>query len=70
MYVVYGHGFWIGRFSGELNMQKFREFELLVRPNNTDVYLWQFDGGMESIGKVRHSGNDVKPIDKSAFQAV
>lgn len=61
VYVVYGHGFWIGvllwqligRFSGELNMQKFREFELLVRPNNTDVYLWQFDGGMESIGKVR-----------------
>ncbi len=78
VYVVYGHGFWIGvllwqligRFSGELNMQKFREFELLVRPNNTDVYLWQFDGGMESIGKVRNSGNDVKPIDKSAFQAV
>lgn len=39
VYVVYGHGFWIGvllwqllgRYSDELDMQKFREFELLIR---------------------------------------
>lgn len=67
VYVVFGHGFWIGvllwqligRYSGCLNMQKFREFELLVRPKNTDVYLWQIDGQIESIAKVRNANDDV-----------
>lgn len=78
IYVVFGHGFWIGvllwqligRFSGSLNMQKFREFELLVRPKNTDVFLWQIDNQVESIAKVRNTNIDAnQPIDKKAFQA-
>lgn len=78
VYVVFGHGFWIGvllwqligRYSGSLNMQKFREFEVLVRPHNTDVYLWQIDETAESIAKVRNTGDDLNQmIDKAAFQA-
>ena len=74
VYVVFGHGFWIGvllwqligRFSGSPDMQKFREFELLVRPKNTDVYLWQIDGAVESIAKVRNTDADVDTLrDKS-----
>ena len=61
VYVVYGHGFWIGvllwqllgRYSDELDMQKFREFELLIRPKNTDVFVWQIDVHIESIAKIR-----------------
>ena len=61
VYVVYGHGFWIGvllwqllgRYSDELDMQKFREFELLIRPKNTDVFVWQIDAHIESIAKIR-----------------
>lgn len=72
--MVFGHGFWIGvllwqligRFSGSPDMQKFREFELLVRPKNTDVYLWQIDGAVESIAKVRNTDADVDTLrDKS-----
>ncbi|MDK4684777.1 histidine phosphatase family protein [Kingella negevensis] len=76
VYVVFGHGFWIGvllwqllaRDSGSLKMQKFREFEVLVHPNNTDVYLWQISEGAESIAKVR-STECSQNIDKTAFQA-
>lgn len=51
-------------------MQKFREFELLIRPKNTDVYLWQINNQVESIAKVKNT-NDVlnQNIDKTAFQA-
>ncbi|QMT30578.1 histidine phosphatase family protein [Alysiella filiformis] len=67
VYVVFGHGFWIGvllwqligRYADSLNMTKFREFELLVRPKNTDVYLWQMDNQIESIAKVRNANDDV-----------
>ncbi|WP_274572416.1 histidine phosphatase family protein [Neisseria leonii] len=73
VYVVFGHGFWIGvllwqllgRYSGSLDMQKFREFELLVRPKNTDVYLWQIDDKTESIAKVRNTDDNRE----TAFQA-
>lgn len=46
----------LGRYSDELdmqNMQKFREFELLIRPKNTDVFVWQIDAHIESIAKIR-----------------
>lgn len=67
VYVVFGHGFWIGvllwqligRYADSLTMTKFREFELLVRPKNTDVYLWQMDNQIESIAKVRNANDDV-----------
>ncbi|MDO4997375.1 MAG: histidine phosphatase family protein [Neisseria sp.] len=78
VYVVFGHGFWIGvllwqllgRDAQRVDMQKFREFELLVRPHNTDVYLWQIDDEAESVAKVRNSAAAVcSSLDANAFQA-
>ncbi|MDO5650586.1 MAG: phosphoglycerate mutase family protein [Moraxella sp.] len=67
-YVVFGHGFWIGLFlwqmigRGGINMSKFREFELLVRPKNTEVFLWQIVDGMNAVAKVRNLRGDDRVV--------
>lgn len=65
-YVVFGHGMWLGMLMWQLlhhdnehrlmNMHAFRQFELLVRPKNCEVYL--LTGDELAITKVRARGDE------------
>ncbi|MFW2176751.1 MULTISPECIES: histidine phosphatase family protein [unclassified Moraxella] len=64
-YVVFTHGMWIGMLMWQvllgnsprvMNMQRFREFELVVRPKNCEVFL--FDGLAIHKVRSRNDGND------------
>lgn len=70
-YVVFTHGMWLGMLMWQLvlgyqghdcprllNMHKFREFELTVRPKNCEVYALIYDGKHSTISKVRIRGED------------
>lgn len=61
VYVVFGHGMWLGMLLWQLlhgtsrrvlNIKSFRQFELAVRPKNCEVYLWTMDDH-QGISKVR-----------------
>lgn len=61
-YVVFTHGMWLGMLmwqllhgdtSKVLNMKKFREFELSVRPKNCEVFVLTMDKIHCGISKVR-----------------
>lgn len=65
-YVVFTHGMWIGMLIWQLllgdsprvmNMRRFREFELTIRPKNCEVFLLSDN---QTIAKVRsrNDGND------------
>ncbi len=66
VYVVFGHGMWLGMLMWQLlhhdnehrlmNMAAFRQFELLVRPKNCEVYL--LTGDELAITKVRARGDE------------
>ncbi len=65
-YVVFGHGMWLGMLIWQLlhgdgsrvmDMERFRTFELSIRPKNTEIYLLTLDG-KASITKVRVRGDE------------
>lgn len=64
-YVVFTHGMWIGMLMWQiligdsprvLNMQKFHQFELMVRPKNCEVFLYQTHGVTKV--RIRNDGQD------------
>lgn len=64
-YVAFTHGMWIGMLIWQIlhkdsprmmNMLRFREFELTVRPKNCEVFLYQ-NGGIQKV-RVRNDGQD------------
>lgn len=65
-YVVFTHGMWLGMLMWQLlhddsecveNMQKFRAFELSIRPKNCDIFLLNIDN-KQSICKVKSQKMD------------
>ena len=65
-YVVFGHWMWLGMLIWQLlhgdgsrvmDMERFRTFELSIRPKNTEIYLLTLDG-KASITKVRVRGDE------------
>ena len=65
-YVVFTHGMWLGMLIWQVlhadgkrvfNQQKFREFELAIRPKNCEVFLLK-DNTVAKL-RVRADGDDV-----------
>ncbi len=65
-YVVFTHGMWLGMLIWQVlhadgkrvfNQQKFREFELAIRPKNCEVFLLK-DNTVAKV-RVRTDGDDV-----------
>lgn len=71
-YVVFTHGMWLGMLMWQLvlgyhttpcprvfDMVKFRQFELIVRPKNCEIFKLIMDGTHHTISKVRTRYDDL-----------